>query len=106
MGLGQDVMADFGDEIRRVKAQIRSAFARVPRPDPERLLDPRRWAGEEKALRDFRRGGWRHWWDVPPDVLDRNHEALVLLAPEALRFYLPAFLTYAIDQHDWGSRSV
>ncbi len=92
-------MDDLGDEIRRAKGQIRSAFAGVPRPDPDRLLDPDRWPGEAKVLRDLRRGGWRRWWDVPPDALDRSHEALVLLAPEALRFYLPALLTLALDRH-------
>ena len=90
---------DLDDEIRRARGQIRSAFAPVPRPEPDRLIDPARWPGEAKALRDLRRGGWRRWWDVPPDVLGRNQEALVLLAPEALRFYLPAFLTLALGRH-------
>jgi hypothetical protein len=93
-------MEESSDEIRHAKGQIRSSFAQVPCPDPERLLDPDRWAGEAKALRSLRRGGWRHWWDIPPDVLDRHHEALVLLAPEALRFYLPASMTFALDRHD------
>jgi hypothetical protein len=91
---------DSGDEAGRLKASIRSAFAQVARPDPSRLLSPRRWSGEEKALRDFRKGAWPHWWDVPPEILGRNAAALVLFAPEALQFYLPAFLTLALDQDD------
>ena len=99
-------MDDPGEEIGRVKGEIRSAFTHVLPPDPERLLDRGRWPGEAKALRGLRRDGWRHWWEVPPDVPDRNHEALVLLAPEALRFYLPGFMTLALDRHDSGSPPV
>ncbi|GAC1451504.1 MAG: hypothetical protein NVSMB9_36480 [Isosphaeraceae bacterium] len=99
-------MDDPGDEIDLTRDKIRSAFAHVPRPDPDRLLDPARWAGEAKGRRDFRRGGWRHWWDVPPDVLGRNPEALVRLASEALWFYLPAYMTFALDGHDSGESSI
>ena len=99
-------MDDLDDEIRRAKVQVRSAFAQVPCPDADRFLDPRRWPGEAKALRDLRRGDWRRWWDVPPEVLDCNHEAVVLLASEALRFFLPAFMTLALDRHDTGNSPV
>lgn len=99
-------MDGLGNEIDRLKGEIRSAFAHVPCPDPDHPLDSSRWEGEAEVLRDLRRGGWRRWWDVPPEILGRNHEALNLLAPEALRFFLPAFMRLALDRHGSGGSPI
>jgi len=49
---------------------------------------------EDDEVADFLRG--RGWQDLPLDWLARNHECMFFMTPEALRFYLPAFLLPSI----------
>ncbi len=97
---------DLAARVRRARDEVRRAFDRERPPGPGRLLDDARWPGDERHLRDFRRGGWVRWWDVPTDVVERNPEALALFSPEALRFYLPAYLTFVLDRPGSGSLAV
>jgi hypothetical protein len=75
-----------------VAQEIKESFAGIPYPGDDRLVAGR--TPEDDEVADFLRG--RGWQDLPLDWLARNHESMFFMTPEALRFYLPAFLIPSI----------
>ncbi|RKH49680.1 hypothetical protein D7X55_02740 [Corallococcus sp. AB049A] len=82
------------DALRR---RIEHAFSGVPRPEKERIAYARGAWETPELVRDF---GGRHWKDVPIEKV-RDHAAhLPLFSPEALAYYLPAYLNAALVDLD------
>jgi len=76
-------------KIRRsVVQQISEAFADVPYPGDHPLVCEPVWS-EGEVTNAFR---GRDWHDVDVVTLWTNREALSFFTPQALRFYLPAFM--------------
>ena len=73
-----------------IRLRIEEAFADVPYPGDGRIAPHD--CGECRSIREALQGThWRDWADKPVTEIRRNAE-LALLQPEALRFFLPAFL--------------
>ncbi|WP_147447096.1 DUF6714 family protein [Corallococcus sp. CA054B] len=82
------------DDLRRL---IEHAFSGVPRPEKKRVAYARGAWETPKLVRDF---GGRDWKDVPIEKV-RDHAAhLSLFSPEALAYYLPAYLSAALVDLD------
>lgn len=82
-----------------VKAQIREAFAGVPYPGAEHLINS--YEGEEpfRVENDFK--SKRDWRALDPEFIDQSPDglasALNFFSHEAFRFYLPAYLIADLD---------
>ncbi|NOK23187.1 DUF6714 family protein [Corallococcus carmarthensis] len=82
------------DALRRL---IEHAFSDVPRPEKKHIAYARGAWETPKLVRDF---GGRHWKDVPLGKV-RDHAAhLSLFSPEAMTYYLPAYLNAALVDLD------
>lgn len=80
-------MSSLRDEIRH---RIEVAFALTPYPGDGNIAPHD--CGECAAIRDaLKNTDWRDWLEVPVAEL-RRYAVLPLLSPEALRYFLPAFL--------------
>jgi len=76
-----------------VRSTIIRAFASVPRPTPDAILECH--CAHCLPLRDdFVPYRWR---DVPADVVDRQSTHLSLFTPSAFEYYLPAYLLRSVD---------
>jgi hypothetical protein len=91
-----------------VIAAVREAFAEVRMPAASDIVpataihDPER----ERVQREF---DGRHWRDLDASFVGSHAEALLLLAPRAWHFYLPAYLIAALvgpRESDLGAASV
>lgn len=84
MARGQDVIGE-----------IRFAFSGVPEPEPGNIT-PRtavRDREREQISRDF---AGRHWDELDAAFLRSRAESLLLLAPPAFHYFLPAYLIAAV----------
>lgn len=82
------------DALRRI---IEHAFSGVPCPEKKHISYARGAWETPKLVRDF---GGRHWKDVPIEKV-RDHAAhLSLFSPEAMTYYLPAYLNAALVDPD------
>lgn len=82
------------EQLRR---QIEDAFADVPQPDEGRIAYASdAWEAPE-LIRDFR---GQHWKDIPVKRIRQHAAHLSLLSPEALPYYLPAYLLAALTDLD------
>jgi Family of unknown function (DUF6714) len=83
-------------EQQRVAARIRSAFAGARYPGDDRLVPQtaRRDREREQITRDF---AGRHWSELGVEFVRRQPEALLLMSPDAFRFYLPAYVLAAVE---------
>ncbi|HLL20911.1 MAG TPA: DUF6714 family protein [Kofleriaceae bacterium] len=82
-----------------LRAQIRSAFANVPRP--ARIEDMRlgRYTGDDSyEMAEALLG--KRWEDVPIQVLFYHRESLTSLSAAAYRAYLPAYLHACLASDD------
>jgi len=77
------------DSAADVARQVEEAFRDVPYPGDDHLTDGS--SMEALDVADFLRG--RDWRDLRLDELVTNHASLFFMTPEAVRFYLPAYLT-------------
>ena len=88
-------------KVANVRALVSSAFAEVPRPahvtkrvavamDDEWLADPER--SEELRALDLE----QRWQDLTDQDIEEYCSILPWLDDEGLRFYLPAFMDYAL----------
>lgn len=85
-----------------LKQQIEAAFADAIKPEDDRIgYDPH--DGESQELAYAFKG--KHWKDIPREDLQYNSSTF--LSPEGFRYYLPAYLLAALDDHgDLLPRSV
>ena len=95
MRLSRDAMKNIptSEELR---ARIREVFRLVPRPEYANIVEHS--CPECDELReDLAQLGQ---YEVPNDVLDYHRNDLSLFSPEALRYFLPAYLIYSIEKPD------
>lgn len=84
------------NQPRDVARRIEEAFADVPYPGDDHLVVG--WTPEDVEIASFLRG--RRWQNLPLEWLARNHEVVFFMTPEALRFYLPAYLIASLLHYD------
>ena len=83
------------EQATQLATEIRRAFAGVPPPPRDGYVQ--HICPEYTALEEALRG--RAWQDLSFDTLFAHRDALPLLSPHALRFYLPAFLLAALERY-------
>ena len=79
-----------------VTRQIKQAFAEVPYPGDEHLVEGHNSEAVEVA--DLLRG--RHWQDLRLKELLRNRQSVFFMTPEAIRFYLPVYLMVSLLHYE------
>jgi len=87
--------------VAALRGAIQSAFPVNVFQDAVTPVDGEQWAEEiddELDLRDNLRG--RAWNEVPVEVIDRQAGGLPLLAKEAFKVFLPAWLVRSLDNLD------
>jgi|NOAtaT_7_FD_contig_91_75704_length_1265_multi_4_in_0_out_0_2 hypothetical protein len=84
--------------IEEVKTKIKLAFINVQFPGDENLL--RSDSQDESEIEDFVNKDWQKWQDIPLEIIDYNNSSLCFFSPLALRFFLPAYLTYGLDHFE------
>lgn len=47
-----------------------------------------------------------HWWELPPDKLERFNLVLIYTDAEGFRFYIPAYMTLALRTYQSTSLSI
>ncbi len=81
-------------KLENLKQQIETAFADAPRPADDRIgYDPDDWASAELAS-TFK---GKHWKELTPAELQYNSSTF--LSSEGFHYYLPAYLTAALDDY-------
>lgn len=76
---------------------IESAFIGVPYPGDDNIADHLN-CPECDAVRRYFKG--KHWRDLSFPDLHAFHEALPLLTPEALHYFLPGYMRASINNWD------
>jgi len=84
---------EFEERIAALRAAILEAFARdePPRQDRIALHQCEECAGLRADFAEMR------WNLMPPALIEKHYGSLPLLSPEALAYFLPAYLLYALD---------
>jgi hypothetical protein len=89
-------------EVARLRGAIAAAFAARPYPGDDRIAkrDPRYEDYEGHAIARFHRG--KRWPEITLDHLRTGYPGdptacLAFMTPEGWRYYLPAYLTIALD---------
>ncbi|MCY1044053.1 hypothetical protein OV208_22240 [Corallococcus sp. bb12-1] len=80
-----------------LRQQIENAFSSVPRPDDNHIAYASDAWETTELIRDFR---GLHWKDVPVEQIRQHAAHLSLFSPEALPYYLPAYLLAALTDLD------
>jgi hypothetical protein len=89
-------MLQFRETAARIGRLCEEAFSDVARPSDELLL--RADSGDDLDVRGFYGGIWgQDWRAIPPDVIEMQYASLSAFSPEALHFYLPAYVTHALS---------
>jgi hypothetical protein len=97
-------MQETDQEIRkRIIADIESAFADVRRGNgitlhQARSLDDR--SGEMEQAEARRKDTETRWQDIPDAWIERLADALAFLDPEGFRYYIPAFMIWALRHYE------
>ena len=85
-----------------VLAQIRAAFGGVARYPDADLFAPR----EDYLWSESLHGGTGPWWDVPAEAIAREPHALDQLTISGFQFFLPAYLSWVVQNSDSDSGSI
>ena len=80
--------------------EIRNAFGDMPYPGTECIVnDLEGYDLERKQIREeFSR--YENWQDVPRELLLYERDALSLFEPQGFRFYLPAYMLFAVEDYE------
>ena len=85
------------DRQARLRASVLEAFADVapPRPDHDGLYTQENlnYAGKQRLDND----NSTDWTQIPGELIEASCTELTLLSAEAVHYYFPAFLIYAVD---------
>ncbi|MBI4607304.1 MAG: hypothetical protein HY721_35510 [Planctomycetes bacterium] len=83
------------DLINRAIRETQAAFSGLKPPGWKNLFrNPQ--GGDDSDVEEFYAYEHTDWRDLPPDLIERNYDALCFFGPEALRFYLPAFMVWTL----------
>lgn len=86
-------------EAKSLLTQIDEQFGRVPYPGDDNIVRDTSGAHlESEEIKEALVG--HHWRNVPFEMLDQLRSALFFLSPEGYRFYLPAFMFFAVTDFD------
>ena len=55
---------------------------------------------EIAEAREKDRSVWKYWGEIPENVIRTFSDALCFVDPEGMRFLLPAFMLYAVNNYD------
>jgi hypothetical protein len=83
---------------RELLQRIAQAFGAEAPPPQGAVAAPSQWCDPEREEIAEALGGKR-WTELALPVLRYHHEALIFLAPEAFRYYLPAYLSAAAGSY-------
>ena len=80
--------------------EIRDAFGDMPYPGTEYITNDLEGNDlERKQIREeFSR--YENWLDVPRELLLQERDALPLFEPQGFRFYLPAYMLFALEDYE------
>lgn len=80
--------------------EIKTAFGDMPYPGTERIVnDLQGYDLERKQIKEeFSR--YENWLDVPRELLLQERDALPLFEPQGFRFYLPAYMLFALEDYE------
>lgn len=80
--------------------EIRDAFGDMPYPGTEYLTND--LEGNDLERKQIREGFSRYenWQDVPRELLVQERDALPLFEPQGFRFYLPAYMLFALEDYE------
>ena len=80
---------------KKVREIIEIAFANIQFPGDENLLHPA--CQDSTEIESLKGHNWRYWQDIPGNVIDYHYDSLPFLSPEAFQFFLPAYMTYGLE---------
>ena len=89
-------MALLKDEVL---GRIHSAFLDVKRPKDEEL----QWhadSPDEIWIESFVGDNEMNWWDVSPEKIEYECQALTALSFKAYAYYLPAYMTWVLNNYE------
>ena len=81
-----------------LREKIQLAFGGVPIPDDDNIIVPGSPHPDAKSVAEFFRG--KLWTTVTTGEAREMHGALTHFSPEALHYYLPAFMLASLDAYD------
>ena len=82
--------------------QIREAFLGVKRPPDEKVLHfPN--TGDELWIESFLGNTETDWIDIGPEKIEYECSALTVFSPSAFVYYLPAYMTWVINNYTTSS---
>jgi hypothetical protein len=88
------------ERAANVAKQVENAFGEVPYPGNDRLVEGS--SSETIEVENFLRD--RRWQELQFADLINNHESLFFMTPEAIRFYLPAYLIVSLLHYEKADR--
>ena len=80
----------------KLREMIVAAFGEVPYPGDDSIA-LHECAECQDIRRDFQ---GQSPWTIAPSVLERRYDSQPLLSPQALQYFLPAYMIYALDHPD------
>lgn len=83
-------------------AGLEAAFAGVPRPSNSELLHPQCY--DDNDIADLY--AYQDWRSVPDDVIENDYAALSFLSAAGYRFFIPAYLRFALRHPTSGTAVV
>ena len=86
--------------------EIRDAFGDMPYPGTEYITND--LEGNDLERNQIREGFSRYedWQDVPRELLLQERDALPLFEPQGFRFYLPAYMLFALEDYEGADMKV
>lgn len=86
-------------DVLKLKAEIETAFADVPYPGDDHLVETR--IPEDLDAAAFFKGiKWQDWKDNPRQLLGSLPQGyLFFLSPPAFRYYLPLYMIFALTDY-------
>ena len=83
-----------------ITQEIKTAFGDMPYPGVECIANDLEGNDLERKMirKEFSR--YENWLDVPHELLLQERDALPLFEPQGFRFYLPAYMLFALEDYE------